>query len=295
MIQLSVIVMTSPEREDNLAACLQMLARQSLPALEVIIADDGSAGGQAVAAPFESALRLRYLWRPNEFCVARSRNLGAAAARSDWLVFLDSDMLFNPQALAAYASILKDFPARVLYGYFGNLRTAPSPSLFFPERQVLWCDRRFDAYRPKGLSPTPEMIHFPYQMAWSGHFAIHRKIFEQVQGFDERFRGWGSEDLDFAQRLFQAGHQLHFFLDAWAEQQLHPHDATFRPLPESERGASFVSSKQSASYTVQVLHSPQGWAALRDAVFGYYLQFAPKSSETGEYRLRHTPPASPDA
>lgn len=289
----SAIVMTSPGREANLVACLRMLQQQKPLPLEVLVADDGSERGQALASVFEKTLNLRYFWRPNDCCVARSRNIGAAAARSDWLVFLDSDMLLYPGSLAAYANALRDFPKRVFFGYFGNLRTALSPSLFLPERQVMWCDRRFETYQPEGLIPAYNMTRFPHEWAWSGHFALQRRIYEQVQGFDERFRGWGDEDLDFAFRLIQAGYEVHFFLDAWAEQQVHRRDEPFHTLPAAERTHTYVSNYEPVAYKVQFLHSAPGWQRLSQAIFGHYLQSTPGSPEHPEYRLLHTlPPES---
>lgn len=289
----TAIVMTSPGREANLVACLRMLQQQSLQPLEVLVADDGSARGQQMAAVFEKSLNLRYFWRPNDCCVARSRNIGAAAARAEWLVFLDSDMLLHPEALAAYATVLRDFPRQVFFGYFGNLRTALSPSLFLPERQVMWCDRRFETYAPEGLIPAYNMARFPHEWAWSGHFALRRQIYEQVQGFDERFVGWGDEDLDFAFRLIQAGHQVHFFLDAWAEQQVHRRDEPFHTLATEGRSHAYISNYEPVYYKVQFLRSPQGWQRLSQAIFDHYLQNIPGSPEHPEYRLMHTlPPES---
>lgn len=289
----TAIVMTSPGREANLVACLRMLQQQSLQPLEVLVADDGSARGQQLAAVFEKSLNLRYFWRPNDCCVARSRNIGAAAARSEWLVFLDSDMLLHPGALAAYATVLRDFPRHVFFGYFGNLRTSLSPSLFLPERQVMWCDRRFETYAPEGLIPAYNMARFPHEWAWSGHFALRRQIYEQVKGFDERFVGWGDEDLDFAFRLIQAGHQVHFFLDAWAEQQVHRRDEPFHTLATEARRHAYTSNYEPVDYKVQFLRSPQGWQRLSQAIFDHYLQNIPGSPEHPEYRLMHTlPPES---
>lgn len=37
------------------------------------------------------------------------------------------------------------------------------------------------------------------------HFSLFREDVERVNGFDEKFTGWGLEDDDFARRLYKAG------------------------------------------------------------------------------------------
>ena len=37
------------------------------------------------------------------------------------------------------------------------------------------------------------------------HFSLFREDVERVNGFDEKFTGWGLEDDDFAKRLYKAG------------------------------------------------------------------------------------------
>jgi predicted glycosyltransferase involved in capsule biosynthesis len=38
-----------------------------------------------------------------------------------------------------------------------------------------------------------------------GHYSIHRKDIERVNGYDENFEGWGGEDEDLGIRLVKAG------------------------------------------------------------------------------------------
>jgi len=287
---ISVIVTTSPGREANLAACLQLLSQQSLPAQEVIVVDDGSVQGQATAQAYQICLPLQYLWRPNDCSVALSRNLGAQAASGTYLVFLDSDMLLNPNGLAAYAEAFRDFPQLAFYGYFGYQLELVGPSFFLPTRQVMWCDRRFDAYHRTGLVPAYNMIRFPHEWAWSGNFALSRQVYEQVQGFDSRFRGWGGEDLDFAWRLLSAGYQLHFFLDAWAEQQTHERQERFHTWADTQREVIYQSRYQHANYRVQILHSPTAWKQLSHVIFEYYAKTVREWPVHPEFQPVHRPP-----
>lgn len=270
-MSVSLIVTTSPGREDNLAGCLQLLTRQTRPPDQVIVADDGSARGRAVAATYADTLPLDYLWRPNDCRVALSRNLGAEAASGRWLIFIDSDMLLNPHGIASYLNYLEEFPDQALYGYFGYQGDTFADSVLLPGRQVKWIDHRFEEYQPEGLRPALNMIRYPHEWAWSGNFALARARYWQIGGFDPRYRGWGGEDLDFASRWIAAGLELHFFLDAWAEQQLHTYTEIFHLLPEAEREVRYASHYDSPGYTPRVLYSAAGWARLRAAI-GQYLR-----------------------
>lgn len=269
-MQISVIITTSPERENNLVYCLKLLSRQSYRPAQVIVVDDGSEKGEQMASAYRKYFDLTYLWRPNDCCVARSRNLGVEQARYPWLVFLDSDMLLNPAGLQAYAEYLEYAPTQALFGYFGYALAYQSPSYFESSRQVLWCDKRFEHYSPEGLKPAINMIRYPHEWAWSGNFALNKTLYEQAGGFDEGYRGWGGEDLDFASRLIQIA-QIHFFLDAWAEQQVHQRDELFHTLSEDQRPKKYQSHYDHANYKVQVIYSQAGWQGLKQAIATHYM------------------------
>jgi glycosyltransferase involved in cell wall biosynthesis len=229
----SVIVCTSPGREANLRGCLTLLAQQQTDfPFEVVVADDGSTGAEAVCADFASLLSLRYVWRPNDRCVSRSRNLGVRHAQGEMLVFVDSDVLLCPGGLAAYAQVMPQ--GGLWYGYFGShQRDWRASSLLLPRAQIQWADPRF--LDDQGhLYPQPRLLTSPHENAWSGNFALQRRDYYALQGFDEDFVGWGGEDLDFAWRACQAGYPIHFTLEAWGEHQPHPLSEPFHLLPRGK-------------------------------------------------------------
>lgn len=270
-MSISVIITTSAGREANLAGCLSQMAQQiHLPA-QIVVCDDGSQGGAQVCQQLAQHYRLpiQHLWREQDYCVSRSRNLGVTAARHELLVFLDGDNLLNREGLAAYRSYLTAFPNQALYGYFGYQLDYISQSYYLAERDVWWCDRRFESYAPEGLVPASNMIRFPHEWAWSGNFALHKRDYLAAGGFDEGFRGWGGEDLDFAWRLLQSGVEIHFFLDAWAEQLTHARNESFHSLPAEQRGKSYPHYYVEANYAVQVLYSEPGWKRLKQGIAHY--------------------------
>lgn len=268
-LHFSVIVTTSPGREENLRGCLLQLARQSHLPTEVLVIDDGSKDAQAICQSATRPFPVHYHGRPNDCCVSRSRNLGAARAQAEFWVFLDSDMLLNPHGLEAYAEYLQAFPEHILYGYFGYQPEYLAPSFLLPEREVMWCDRRFEEYSPEGLVPASNMIRFPHEWAWSGNFALSKAAYLEIGGFNEAYRGWGGEDLDFAWRLLQTGREIHFFLDAWAEHQVHSRTEGFH---QTQGKQVYKHRYEAARYTPRVLYSELGWQRLRAIIFGHYLK-----------------------
>jgi glycosyltransferase involved in cell wall biosynthesis len=260
----------SPGREQQLSYCLKQLSRQTHAPFEVIIADDGSESGSAIAKSFEADLQLKYLHRSNDRCVSRSRNWGATAAQGEILVFLDADVLLNPAGLAAYSAYLGFRQQDLLYGYVGYDKTQEAPSLWWPEISVNWWDTRY-LLKKTGLQPDPKLFHSAYEFAWAGNFAIYRESFKQLGGFDEAFVGWGGEDLAFAEAAVKKGREVHFLVDAWAEHQRHGMNEPFHQLPETERGKEYLFRPHpTMPYAVRCQASQEALQELNAAISAHY-------------------------
>lgn len=226
---ISLIIATSPQREGYLKLCLQALSQQvAAPPFEVIVCDDGSTGMQNRLADYESTFeQITYDWRPNDHNLSRSRNRGAALARGDTLIFLNTDIVFNPQAIAAYQSYLKAYPDAVCWGYVGCRKTHQAPSLWFPEARVNWLDFRFFPLSDTQLFLNPDLQRAPHTLASGHHFALSRRSFEQIGPLNEDFCAWGEEDVEFALRALLNNHPMLFVGDPWAEHLVHDYQEDF--------------------------------------------------------------------
>lgn len=262
---LSLLVFTSPGRERNLKACLQALSRQSLQADEILVFDDGSEGGAELVKDVQQQLPVRCLWRPNDGCLALSRNLGAAAARFESLVFLDSDMLLNPHALGYYRAYLEQLRDCAIYGYHGNIDESVDyyPSAILPELdfEIHAEDQRFPWVPGQGISLHPHLEQRPAAFAWGGNFGISKSLYLRAGGSNQKlFKAWGYEDIDLANRLQNLGAALHFSLDVWSEACPHAH----RWLnADKDQNQKFLTPLNAPHQPVRILHDSEGSGLLR--------------------------------
>ncbi len=219
--RISVVVTTYnwPEALDRV---LDSLSNQTWPAFEVVVADDGS--GPATRDLVEDwrkrfPVPLRHAWQPDKgFRAARVRNLGAASSTGDYLVFIDGDCLCLPGFVEAHAKEAQQ-------GWFATGRRAQirqsataqiltrglAPYRLPRWRLVLesprWLRTRYlQLLNPPFMEKVRCTAHVAdVRKAESCNLAIWARDFAAVAGFDERFHGFGCEDVDLCLRLLRYG------------------------------------------------------------------------------------------
>lgn len=189
---LSVVTPTRDKRP-LLERTLAALRAQQLPAdvsWEIVVVDDGSTDDTGAWLARQAAATgpsLRVVSPPANVGRARARNLGAAAARGQWLLFLDDDIVAPPGLLAAHLDLLRRHPGD---GVIGFAVTAPE---LVDGPHLRYLDTRGVAKLPSGPAPAR---YFVTQNA-----SVPRAAFQAVGGFDEAFRAYGFEDMEVAFRL----------------------------------------------------------------------------------------------
>jgi glycosyltransferase involved in cell wall biosynthesis len=109
--RVSVIIPTY-NRAAMVTEAVASVAAQTYRDLEILVVDDGSTDGTGAAlAAWPQVRLLRHATRRG---VAAARNRGAAAARGEWLAFLDSDDLWLPDKLARQMAYLEERPGLFL-------------------------------------------------------------------------------------------------------------------------------------------------------------------------------------
>jgi glycosyltransferase involved in cell wall biosynthesis len=187
------VVIPTHDRPAALGNCLEGLAELDYPkkAYEVIVVDDGSTRS---VEPVVDSVRNRMsvtLLRQEQQGPANSRNSGAAAARGDWLVFLDDDCRPASGWLAAFdaARLREDelVGGRTLNGVDQNLLSTASQQLL---------DYLYE-YFSEGSSPL--------RFFASNNLAVAAHRFRRLGGFDRRFPLAAAEDREFCSRWLASG------------------------------------------------------------------------------------------
>lgn len=212
------IIICFYERLEHLRCCLDSIGLSSEYFDEVVITDDGSSEGTVSklrkmlpAYPFP----IRHVWQGKRgFRNAAARNNGIRHAKGDYLVFFDCDFLVLPQTIPRHLKIAKQ--GKFIAGGYKNMDEAATRETFqstitvdllnrldksYPERPLIKTHRRF-------IKRTLLMrlgLAQPQKQSLGGHFSIHKKDIERVNGYDENYVGWGGEDEDLGIRLVRAG------------------------------------------------------------------------------------------
>lgn len=180
------------------------------PGDELIVADNSGVLGE------ES--RVTVVRAEAEQSPAHARNVGAARAANDWILFLDADCRA---------------PAGLLDAYF---ITPPGPDVGALAGEVLPAGdhttvaARYGASR-SFLSQAAHLSHPYLPRAVAANLLVRREAFDEVGGFYEGLRA--AEDTDFSWRLQRAGWRLELRVQAAVE---HRYRTTVRQLRTQWRG-----------------------------------------------------------
>lgn len=120
------IIMPAYNTAQTIGHSLRSVLAQSEPRWELLIVDDASTDNTAVCVRAfleEEAMalsgRARLLQLANNRGVAHARNKGIAEAMGDWIAFLDSDDVWEPDKLRAQLELTEKFPQGKLF-YTGS-------------------------------------------------------------------------------------------------------------------------------------------------------------------------------
>jgi GT2 family glycosyltransferase len=147
---------------------------------------------EAIRAAEEPPEEIVVVVEPWGASPAHARNLGAARARGDVVVFVDADVEVHDDA---FARIRRAFANDVhLTAVFGSYDDHPGdPGLVSSFRNLLH-------HHVHQSSPGPATTF------WAGLGAVRREVFIRAGGFDEqRFRRASIEDVELGLRLSDAG------------------------------------------------------------------------------------------
>lgn len=251
------VVVPSHDRCGPLTRLLDALARQTAPIAEVAVVLDGSTDGSAaMLAARRDPFPLRWVHQPQRGAAA-ARNAGVALTSAPLVLFLDDDVVPEPDCIARHLA-RHDGSARAVVG---------DCPIVLPERPrphdlsgwAWWLD--FNHQRAAGARRSTS-----YRDVCSGNLSVRRSDLVAVGGFDEGFAGYGGEDWELGVRLLAAGVEVVVEPAAIAHHHRRhsPADLLAHTRSEGRADVHFARRHPSVLGTLRLRYPPDG--SLGDAV-----------------------------
>ena len=208
---------------------VQSVIRQTLPAAEIVVVNDGSTddgAGVAIVERMARSFPITILHKPNGG-QSSARNLGVQHAKTDLVAFLDQDDVWYDNHFEELAKpfaentspplgwVYSDLDEIDENGYLVSrsyLSTLQAPH---PKRHIFDCIRQ-DMF----ILPSASLIR--------------REAFLSIGGFDERLCGY--EDDDLFMRLFRAGFDNVFLDKALSKWRIYPGSTSYTFRMARSRG-----------------------------------------------------------
>lgn len=200
---LAVVIPTLNERGRLLTRTLDALVSQTRQADRVIVVDDGSADPVSIPERLSSEVELVRL--PNNVGGAGARNRGARMVVTDYILFLNCDVLLAPEWLERGVAYMQGNPD---VGASGGTIVPVIGKKILRDWRLHFIETK--VHRTSMTAPTA--------VTWLvGHAILVRgSVYDELGGFDEKYRCAG-EDWDFCQRVIANGYVVSHVPELQAE------------------------------------------------------------------------------
>jgi GT2 family glycosyltransferase len=253
----------------TIRSAVASVLRQTVPVLEVIVVDDGSTDATAQVAEAIDDPRVRCISRTNGGPSA-ARNAGIAAARGEWVGFLDSDDLWLPRYVETATAALD---------------AAPNPGFAYTDAYVFDVGRhqiRVQSAMDAIVPPPPDRASFLAAVIRRNFVftsaVVPVAVLGAVGGYDETLRL--SEEYDLWLRILVAGFDAVWMGGPLAIYRMHPgqtsrqilamnrsvarvyHGLKVEDLPSDAARQALVDQRANADRTSAILAGEAGVASL---------------------------------
>ncbi|MBY6053362.1 glycosyltransferase [Cytobacillus firmus] len=184
---------------DNVKKTLDSLfTKKTNTHFEVIVVDDGSTDDGCTflhSYPHRNSIQLI---TTDGIGAANARNAGANAADGDFLVFCDAHLQFEDWWIDHLLDpILRGLTDAVspAIGSMGNDNFIGYGQSLKPNFRIKW------NAMPENLNETAILP--------GACLGITKKVFEDIGGFEKRFKTWGHEDVEISIKLWLFGYRCH--------------------------------------------------------------------------------------
>lgn len=207
----SLIITTYNWPEALELVLLSALKQQVLPD-EIIIADDGSSiETKNLVEKFveNSQVPIIHSWQEDEgFRAAKSRNKAIAKATSEYIVLIDGDMIVSENFIKEH----KSHAQKSCFIQGSRVIVTQEASKALLDKKEIFLN-----FFTKGIKNKLNSIHSNLLVRLFTNYSTNHKGIKtcnmsfykseclKVNGFNEDFVGWGREDSEFVERLYNSG------------------------------------------------------------------------------------------
>lgn len=213
------LIISTYNRADALESVLVSVCNLLVQPHQVIIADDGSTSETEIMIhKYQKLLSipLLHVWHPdNGFRLSEIRNKALALVKSGYVIMIDGDMILDPYFIMDHLFFAKK-------GFFIQgkrfLLTEKKTNeiLKYPQNKFSprWGDsdieyrfeKRLFAFRSLFLSRlTRYESNYKHKGIRACNISFNYDDLIKVNGFNNLFIGWGREDSELVERLFNSG------------------------------------------------------------------------------------------
>ncbi|MFK4785459.1 glycosyltransferase [Fusobacterium sp. MFO224] len=220
-IKISIIVAVY-NRMNYLKNMLLALERQKLKNFEVVIADDGSKENIEDYKELINNLsyKVRHVYQEDDgFRLSASRNNGIRNARGEFLLFLDQDVLMDENFISEVTENIRENKILKINAlYLDKERSeiiekniSKNNNFDYEYVEEILEKKDFKEIRSKDYRAIRRNILYALKLNRRGAKIIglgiggYKKDFLKINGFDERYEGWGYEDDDVGNRFYALG------------------------------------------------------------------------------------------
>lgn len=221
--KISVIV-TLYNRLEYARNMIYSLMNQTLMIDELIFADDGSRDNVGIIIEDlidKCSFTIKHIYQEDiGFRLARSRNNGARVATGDFLIFLDQDIILpddfieklylnrkRKRILSSRAIMSKEYQRNKIQDIFSKNEKINYEKIY----EMLVEKKQDDELRRYMSKDILYKYLYYFKLRSRGAkivgliFALYKEDYIAINGFDDKFKGWGEEDDDFGNRFYKYG------------------------------------------------------------------------------------------
>jgi glycosyltransferase involved in cell wall biosynthesis len=235
---------------NTLPRCLDSIAAQSVPPLEVVLVDDGSTDSTAAIA---IAAGVRVIRCPCNTGPAAARNLGVNTAEGDVILFLDSDVVIPPDLVGRIRETLERQP-----------EVAAVQTVYSPDCPALNTVSRYQNLYYHCSLTAVKLDRVATFATWCA--AVRKNDFLKVGGFNTSIPEPTVEDEEFGYAMADSGRTI--LLD--------------RRLQGTHLASYDIRHFVSRRYRMAVAQAKSGWRSIRERLLKRYINIR----ETGTHHSR---------